>query len=76
MGSIARNGEPLCKPSVTSQDQALKKVEGLISFLIGQVMKATSGRANPQIVRTMILERLHKRQQEEGLVPEESDHLR
>lgn len=32
--------------------------EPLMNYLIGQVMKATSGRANPQIVREMILERL------------------
>jgi len=55
---------------------AESSAEPLLNYLIGQVMKATSGRANPQIVRKMILERLHKRQQEEGLVPEESDHLR
>jgi len=34
--------------------------ERLMNYLVGQVMQATSGRANPQIVRTMILERLDK----------------
>lgn len=34
--------------------------EKLLNFLIGQVMKATKGRANPALVRTMLLERLER----------------
>lgn len=30
-----------------------------LNYLIGQVMKKTKGRANPQLVRAMLLERLH-----------------
>ena len=40
--------------------KASPEPERLMNFLIGRVMQATSGRANPQIVRTMILERLDK----------------
>jgi len=34
--------------------------ERLMNFLIGQVMRQTSGRASPETVRQMILERLDK----------------
>lgn len=37
----------------------MKDPEKLMGFLIGQVMKATNGRASPETVRKMILEKLH-----------------
>jgi Asp-tRNA(Asn)/Glu-tRNA(Gln) amidotransferase B subunit len=35
-----------------------KDCERALNFLMGQVMKETQGRANPQIVRRLLLERL------------------
>ena len=35
-----------------------KSPEALMNYLVGEVMKQTQGRANPQVVRAMILERL------------------
>ena len=35
-----------------------KSPEKLMDYLVGEVMKQTQGRANPQVVRAMILERL------------------
>jgi aspartyl-tRNA(Asn)/glutamyl-tRNA(Gln) amidotransferase subunit B len=32
----------------------------LLTFLIGQVMQRTQGRANPQMVRTLLRERLEE----------------
>jgi Asp-tRNA(Asn)/Glu-tRNA(Gln) amidotransferase B subunit len=34
--------------------------EKLLSFLIGQVMQRTQGRANPQMVRRLLRERLEE----------------
>lgn len=45
--------------------QYLRGKETVIKFLIGQVMKATSGKANPQIVQALLEERL-KQQASEG----------
>jgi Asp-tRNA(Asn)/Glu-tRNA(Gln) amidotransferase B subunit len=35
-----------------------KDCERALNFLMGQVMKETQGKANPQIVRRLLLERL------------------
>ena len=39
-------------------DAGLKKAERALNYLIGQVMAKTQGRANPQVVRRLIIERL------------------
>ena len=39
-------------------DAGLKQADRAMNYLIGQVMRRTQGRANPQVVRAMILERL------------------
>ena len=39
-------------------DAGLKQSERAMNFLIGQVMAKTQGRANPQVVRAMLLKRL------------------
>jgi Asp-tRNA(Asn)/Glu-tRNA(Gln) amidotransferase B subunit len=36
----------------------VKSPEQLLNFLVGQVMKATQGRANPQKVRELLIARL------------------
>lgn len=36
----------------------LQKADRAVDYLMGQVMRATSGRASPQIARQMILSRL------------------
>ena len=36
----------------------MKDHEALLNFLIGQVMRETRGRANPDLVRRLLLERL------------------
>lgn len=36
----------------------MKDPERLLGYLIGEVMKQTQGRANPQVVRQLILDRL------------------
>ena len=39
-------------------DAGLKKSERALNYLIGQVMAKTQGRANPHVVRAVLLERL------------------
>lgn len=36
----------------------MKSPDAILNFLIGQVMKQTHGKADPQIVRRLLLERL------------------
>lgn len=33
---------------------------GLLNFLMGQIMKATKGKANPELAKRLLLERLNK----------------
>jgi aspartyl-tRNA(Asn)/glutamyl-tRNA(Gln) amidotransferase subunit B len=42
----------------------LEGKEQLVGWLIGQVMKATQGQANPQVVRTLLRERLESRKRQ------------
>ena len=47
---IAENPDPV--------SQYLMGKESVLGFLIGQVMRASRGKADPQLVRTLLRERL------------------
>jgi aspartyl-tRNA(Asn)/glutamyl-tRNA(Gln) amidotransferase subunit B len=39
-------------------DRAITQADGAMNYLVGQVMKKTQGRANPQVVRALLRARL------------------
>ena len=45
----------------------LSSEESLLNFLLGQVMRETSGKANPQIARQMILDRVFNEPKEQDV---------
>ena len=45
-------------PDCTSQTVHIRQFDKLFGFFVGQVMKASRGKADPQVVRKLLQERL------------------